>query len=239
MSYRALLAAACLCFAYLPPLFARTASDSPLQYKWVTGQMIRYLILRDPYFADPQKCIETADPNAPYRSPIVSRLTEKVLSVDSDGTATLQVTISPEPGFEDDSHPQPPITQTVTVNRSGEMTDGSAASHSTEMLAAIFRLPTDPPPVRNGVSVITQAGPPTVQKATSPSHDGILLQTTQSRRQDRVVFDTYAGNVLRRTETITGSLSLVMIRPKQRSGADFGRVVPSLPILQTLTLERK
>ena len=190
---------------------------------------------RDPYFADPAGAIETADPNAPYRPPAVQRLTEQVLAVRKDGAATLRLTLASEPGFEDGT---PPETQTVTVTPLGQVS-GAPEGLTPPLLSAIFRLPDTPVPTQGGLAIITQEGLPAVTENRASGHDGTLLQTTRSRRSDRIVFDIRAGNLLRRTGTVTGSLSLVMLRPAGRSAADFGRVVPNLPLLQTLTVERK
>ena len=214
---------------------AQMPAAFPLRYRWAPGQTLRYVLQSDPYFADPSKALETADPNAPYRPPTVQRLTEQVLSVGKDGTATLRLTLASEPGFEDGT---PPETQTVTVTPQGQVSGAEGAS-APQLLSAIFRLPDAPVSMRGGLAIIMQEGTPSVRENRSSGHDGTLLQTTRSLRSDRVVFDTSAGSLLRRTGTITGSLSLVMIRPAGRSAADFGRVVPNLPIWQTLTIERK
>ena len=211
-----------------------------LRCKWTAGQTLRYVIQRDPYFADPAAAVEMTDPNTPYRAPRVLRLTERVVALGRDGTATVRLSLSPEPGFEPAADDTPlSVTQTVTVTPQGQVTSGQPGLVAPELLSAIFRLPASPVPVRGGVAVLEQDGPAATTKSTTPSHDGLLLQTTQSRRRDRAVFDIGTGTLVRRRITVTGTLSLVMIRPVRRGAADFGRVVPNVPIFQEMILERK
>lgn len=239
MNHRALVALCGLGLALLTPAAAAPDSQTfPLRYRWTAGQTHRYLIQCDPYFANPAQAIETTDPKASYRPPRVERLTEQVLAVGTDGTATLRLTLTPEPGFEDSVHPQPPVTQTVTVTPWGQRVGGSEAL-APEMLAVIFRLPADAAETRGTLAFFSEDGPPDITQNKTPGHDGLLLQTTRSRRRDQVVFDVRAGRLVRRTGTITGSLSLEMIRPAKRGADDFGHVVPSLTLLQTLIIERK
>lgn len=231
---------------------AQTPISSPLlRYKFAPGQKLRYRVTRDPYFADPARAIETADPRVPYRAPIVERLTEQVRTVGPDGTATIKVTIEPERGFEDDAHPIAPIAQTVTVTARGQVLASPAGTPAPDLLRAFFRLPSAPPkpglsgPVvafpggKTGLAIITQTLPPQVTQGHSPDHDGTLLQTTRSAQSDRIVFDVGAGNLLRQTSTLTATLSLVMTNRGARGAADFGRVVPNVETVQTLTVERK
>lgn len=212
------------------------AAMPPLRYHFTPGQKLRYLIMRDPYFADPAAAIETTNPNAPYRPPIVERLTEEVQSVEANGMATLKVTLEPEPGFEDDTHPAAPVTQTVMVSPLGQAVSPALLP---SFLRAFFRLPAAPAQRKNGLAIITQTLPPSVTRGTSPDHDGTLLQTTRSARSDRLIFDIDAGNLLRQTSTLVVDLSLVMTHRGARGSADFGHVVPNIEIIQTMTIERK
>ncbi len=235
---RPLSLACCAGFALLPHTHAEAHQrGSALCYKWTAGQTLRYLVQQDPYFADPTTAIELTDLSAPYRPPSVKQLTEEVLSVSKDGAATLRLTLAPEPGFEEGV--QEPIVQTITVTARGRLVSRASDSLAPGLLAAIFSLPETNRPAHGPLAVLTRDGLPCVAKNTTPSHDGLLLQTTQSRRGERVLFDTEAGILRRRVVTITGSLSLVMLRPAHRDAADFGRVVPSLPIFQTLTIEQQ
>ena len=221
----------------LPAQAEQAAASSNLHYKWTAGQTLRYLVQQDPYFADPAGAIETADSSAPYRPPSVNRLTEEVLAVGKDGTATLRLTLMPEPGFEEETA-QEPVVQTVMVTSRGHLLPQAYNLPAATLLSAIFSLPEAAASAHGPLTILTQDGLPCIAKNTTSSHDGLLLQTTQSRRGERVLFDTEAGILRRRVVTITGSLSLVMIRPGQRGAADFGRVVPILPISQTLTIEQ-
>ena len=234
---------------FLAPLTAHAqapASSVPLRYKFTVGQKIRYLIMRDPYFLDPAGAVEAADPRAPYRPPSVKRLMEEVQSVRPNGTATIAVTVSPEPGFEDDDHPVPPVVQTVTVTPLGEVDSPLPHSPLAAFLRVFFRLPA-PSVLRladvrggnRGLAVITQSLPPVIAQSTSPDHDGTLLQTTRSAQSDRIIFDLGAGNLLRQTSSLTVAVSLTMTNRGRRGAADFGHVVPSLQVVQTLTIERK
>ena len=203
----------------------------------------------------------------PYKPPVVERLTEEVLSVGSDGAATVRLSAAPEPGFEPESGPQPPVTLTVRVTPLGRVLTPQADADTRLLLGAIFRLPAAP--VRAGASwvgtalqgeglvktslalaarasggsqglvVITQALPQVVAESRSPDHDGTLLQTTRSERTDRIVFDVGAGNLRRATCTMSVTLSLVMTGRGARGAADFGRVVPNVRVMQTMTIERQ
>ena len=207
-----------------------------LRYKWTMGQTLRYLVQQDPYFADPASAIETTDLSAPYRPPSVLRLIEQVLAVGKDGTATLRLSLTPEPGFEEEGRPSL-AEQVVTVTALGQVVSGDSGLVAPELLSAVFRLPQAVPSAKGAFVILTQDDPPCEMKSITPSHDGLLQQTTQSRRCDRAFFGVGDGMLVRRRISITGSLSLVMIRPRQRAAADFGRVVPNLPIFQTLTIE--
>ena len=238
----------------------------PLRYKFTAGERLRYLIMRDPYFADPAKVVETTDYHAPRRFRVMERLTEEVQSVQPDGTATIKVTLEPEPGFEDNAHPGLPLSQTLTVTPLGQMLSPAALSSVAGFLRPFFRLPAAPAPlgaswrgvafqgpalvqtaltlaaVRDGghkMAVITQAIPPLLTKSTSPDHDGTLLQTTSTAQRDRIVFDNDAGNLLRLTSALTVNVSLTITNRGRRGSADFGRVIPSLQTVQTMTIERK
>ena len=263
-----LAALAALTFPFLP-LAAHAQMPTPpaaLRYKWTPGQTLRYLIVRDPYFTDPARAIETADPRTPQRPPIVERLTERVLGVRPDGTATLRVSVGPEPGFEDEARPARTETQTVTVTASGQISSPLSPNASPDLFRALFRLPGDPAaegaswpgvafrgrqPVateatlagvqggERGLAVLTQSLPPGAVQSTSPDHDGTLLQTTRTGGNDRAVFDLAAGTLVKQTSTLTVTVSLAMTNRGARGVADFGHVVPNVVAVQTLTIERR
>jgi len=223
-----------LAFWILPltALAQSPAAPPLLRYHFTPGQKLRYLIMRDPYFNDPAGAIEMTNPDAPYRPPVVQRLTEVIQSVQPDGAAILKVTVGAEPGFEDDTRP---LTQTLTVTPLGQILSPVAAS---SFLRAFFLLR---PAVQGpgGLAIVTQTLLPSVTKRTSPDHDGTLLQTTRSQQSDRMVFDVGAGNLLRQASTLTVILSLVMTNRGARGVADFGRVIPNVEVTQTMTIERK
>lgn len=263
--------AAALALALLsPPAPAAPAPGPPvtLRFHWVAGRTLTYLVQRDPYFADPARALEAADPDAPYQAPVVSLLTEEVLAVGGDGAATLRVTLAPAPGFEDEARPRPPRAETLTVSARGQVLGRSGGvsggAEDWEMLSAFVRLPDGPvragaawpapsaggpgggrlalASVRGGVrglAVLTRAAPPDVVEARSPDHDGTLLQTTRTARAGRVVFDLARGEVARETLTLTATVSLTMTGRGRRGVADFGRVVPNVQTVQTWTLERR
>ena len=249
------------------PLAARAASQPVvLRYKFVAGQTLRYLVMRDPYFNAPAVAVETADPRAPFRPPVVERLIERVQSVRADGTAVITVTLGPEPGFEDPEIPQPLVTRTVTVTRGGQVLSPTFEPALPDLLRVFFRLPAAPARVGAawrgtaprgaetvaatstlspesrpalGLAVIDRTLPPFVARGTSPDHDGTLLQTTHGEQTDRIVFDTRAGSLRRQTSMLTVTLSLVMTGRGARGSADFGHVIPNVQVTQTLTIERK
>ncbi len=159
-----------------------------------------------------------------------------------------------------------PSAQTVAVTPLGQMLAYPALYPVPSFLRAFFRLPAAPvrPGAvwkgktfqdagvvgtemalatrmggRRGLAVITQALPPAVAQSRSPDHDGTLLQTTRSERADRIVFDVGAGNLRRSTSTLWVTLSLVMTGRGARGSADFGHVIPSVRVLQTMTIERQ
>ena len=267
MSPRPLLALAVFCLVSASAARAQPP-DAPvkLRYHFVPGQTLRYLVQRDPYFDDPAGAVETTDPEAPYRPPVVERLTEEVLAVGRDGTATVRVTVGPEPGFEDESDPQPPLTRMVRVTPLGQVLTPIVDPAVRERLRVFFRLPATP--VRagetwkgkafqgtdkvetcaaltaewggsRGQATITQTLPPVVAESRSPDHDGTLLQTTRSAQTDRVVFDVGMGSLRRQTSTLTVGLSLVMTGRGARGGADFGHVIPNVQVIQTMTIDRQ
>jgi len=268
MNFCPLLGLAAFCLVSIPPIQAQTAAGPvKLRFHFVPGQTLRYLVQRDPYFDDPAGAVETTDPDAPYRPPVVERLTEDVLSVGRDGTAMIRVTVAPEPGFEEEANAAKPAAQTVAVTPLGQMLAFPALYPVSGFLRVFFRLPAAS--VRpgatwqgktfqgagvvetrlalaartggrsRGLAVITQALPPAVAESRSPDHDGTLLQTTRSARTDRIVFDTGAGNLRRSTSTLSVTLSLVMTGRGARGSADFGRVIPNVRVVQTMTIERQ
>ena len=267
MNLRPLLLLPILCL--VPASAARVPTlDAPvkLRYHFAPGQTWRYLVQRDPYFDDPAGAVETTDPNMPYRPPVVERLTEEVLAVGTDGAATIRVTVAAEPGFEDESCPQPPLTRTVQVTPLGQVLTPILDPAVRERLRVFFRLPAAP--VRagetwkgkafqgtdkvetdaaltaewggsRGQATITQTLPPVVAESRSPDHDGTLLQTTRSAQTDRIVFDVDTGSLRRQTSTLTVGLSLVMTGRGGRGAADFGHVIPNVQVIQTMTIERQ
>jgi len=268
MNLRPFLGLAAFGLVSVPAAQAQPAAGPvKLRFHFVPGQRLRYLVQRDPYFDDPAGAMATTDPDAAYKPPVVERLTEEVLSVGRDGTATVRITVAPEPGFEDAADAAKPAAQTVAVTPLGQMIAYPALYPVPGFVRAFFRLPAAP--VRpggmwagktfqgaglvgtrlalaartgggsRGLVVITQALPPAVAESRSPDHDGTLLQTTRSERADRIVFDIGAGSLRRSTSTLSVTLSLVMTGRGARGSADFGRVVPNVRVIQTMTIERQ
>ena len=237
----------CIAVALMAALSAASPTMMQAQtprYHWELGKTLRFLIQRDPYFDDPKAAIETVTPDAEYRPPIVERLTEKVLAVKDDGTATLRVTLTPEPGFEDDAHPQAAISRTVTVSASGQVLSVSGAAlggspAERDLLRGFVPLPQSLTVRQDGLAVETHLFPQTVTESTSPDHDGTLLQATRVARSDHWVFDCRRGWLQRETSTLTITLSLVMTGRGRRGSDDFGHVVPNAQVVQTLTVERQ
>jgi len=175
----------------------------------------------------------------------VERLTERVVSVAADGTATLLLTLTAEPGFEDADHPQATLTRTVTVRPDGQVqaVAGAALGNGPEerdLLAGIVPLGDWAAAAgKSGLGVMTRAQPPVAVTSESPDHDGTLLQTTRAVRTDRIVFDGKRGRLVRRVSTLTVAISLVMTGRGRRGSDDFGHVVPTVQVVQTLTVEGK
>ena len=109
-------------------LLTSAADAQAPHYHFVPGQTLRFLVQRDPYFGDPAGAMETVGEDAAYRPPVVERLTETVRSVAADGAATLKVTLTAEPGFEDDAHPQGLVMRTVRVSATGRVLSVSGAA---------------------------------------------------------------------------------------------------------------
>ncbi len=238
-----ILIPAALAFAALSAVLPANA-QAPPHYQWTPGETTRFLIQRDPYFDEPKTAMEAAASDAAYRPPIVERLTEKVLTVRADGTATLLVTLAPEPGFEDDDHPQAAISRTVTASASGRVlsVSGGALGGSPAVRDLLRGLVLIFPELRrreDGLAVEDQAEPLVVTQSTSPGHDGILLQTTTTAETDHTVFDCRQGQVVRRMLTRIITLSLVMTHRGRRGSDDFGPVVPKTQVRQTLSVERQ
>ena len=255
MNLRLLAAVPLLLLPILPAPAEAPAPTVTLRYQWAAGQMLTFLVQQDPYFADPGGALAAAGPDAAYLAPMVTRLTEQVQSVARDGTATLKVTSAPAPGFEDEAHPETPTVRTVTVSSRGEV----SGAGSREIAQGFPRLPAGPVRVGaswagpdgarltltalrggiKGLAIITQTLPPGLGEARSPDHDGTLLQTTRTTQSGRIVFDLAHGQMARRVQTLTVTASLVMTGRGQRGVADFGRVVPNVQAVQTLTMERQ
>ena len=211
----------------------------PLRYRFTPGQTLHYLIQRDPYFADPAGAMETTDLDVPYRAPCVERLTEDVLAVGKDGTSTLKITLEPEPGFEEEGQASPTV-QTLTVTPLGQILSPPSLAPTSDFLKAFFRLPTAPLKLGLGRTAwITQTLPLTVTESRSRGHDGLLQQTTRCVQSDAMIFDLAAGNWQRQSSVLTATLSLVMLERGVRGAADFGRVIPSVRVVQTMTIERR
>ncbi len=254
MNLRLLAAVPLLLLPILPAPAEAPASAITLRYRWAVGQTMTYLVQQDPYFTDPAGALAAAEPDAAYAAPVVMRLTEAVQSVARDGTATLKITQTAAPGFEDEAHPKPPVVWTARVTARGEVS-GIAAP---EVLTRAFpRLPAGP--VRVGASwagpggarltltalrggelaILTQTYPAAISERRTPDHDGTLLAATRITQTGRIVFDLGRGQVARQVQTRTVTATLVMTGRGRRGVADFGRVVPNVRVVQTLTIEKQ
>ncbi len=188
--------------------------------------------------------METVTADGDYKPPVVERLTEKVLSVKADGTATLSVTLAPEPGFEDETHPQAAISRTLTVTVSGRVlsVSGPALGGSPAERDLLRGFVSISPSLRrreDGLAVEERLTPPVVTQSTSPDHDGTLQQTTTTAQSDHTVFDCRRGQLVRAVCTRTITLSLTMTGRGRRGSDDFGHVVPNSQVVQTLSVERQ
>ena len=226
------------------------ASPAPVEaqaprYHWTAGETARFLIQRDPYFDDPKAAVETVTSDSDYKPPTVERLTEKALSVSANGTATLRLTLTPEPGFEDDTLPQAPISRTVVVSALGKVisVSGPALGSSTAEKDLLRGLLLPVPPTwrmtKESLAVGDRLEPLAVTQSTSPDHDGTLLQTTQVSEAGHTVFDCRRGQLVRSVWTRTIILSLTMTGRGRRGSDDFGHIVPNAQIVQTLSIERR
>ena len=203
---------------------------------------MRFLIQRDPYFEEPKAAIEAVTSDGDYQPPTVERLTETVLAVKADGTATLQVALTAEPGFEDEERPQAALSRTVTVSPSGRVLSGAALGDSPVERDLLRGLVSITPNLRrreDGLAVEDRAEPLVTTQSTSPDHDGTLLQTTATAETDHAVFDCRRGQLVRAVYTRTITLSLTMTHRGRRGSDDFGHVVPTSQVVQTLSVERQ
>ncbi len=243
----------------LPMLPAPAEAPTPavtLRYRWAAGQTLTYLVQQDPYFADPAHALAAAEPDAAYAAPTVTRLTEEVQSVARDGAATLKITQTAAPGFEEEAPPEPPTVWTAVVTARGEV----SGIRTPEALTVAFpRLPAGPVRVGaswagpdgmrltltalrggpSGLAIVTQTCPAATGKRRTPDHDGTLLQTTRTAQAGRIVFNLSHGQVTRQVQTLTVTATLVMTGRGRRGVADFGRVVPNVKAIQTMTMERQ
>ena len=223
------------------PMPARAAAP---RYQFVPGETLRYLIQRDPYFDDPKGAVETVAADE-YQPPVVERLTEKVQEVKADGTATLLLTLTPEPGFEDADRPQAAVSRIVVVSPRGKVLPAAAGSApqdspaEQDLLRGVVLLTAGMQGRKDGMAVETRRSPAVVTESTSPDHDGTLLQTTSAAQAERFVFDCRRGQLVREVCTLTITLSLVMTGRGRRGSDDFGHVVPNAQVVQTLTVERQ
>lgn len=224
-------------------LGAGSAPPPAPRYHWTRGETTRFLIQRDPYFDDPKAAIAAVTEDGEYRPPVVERLTEKVLSVAADGTATLSVTLAPEPGFEDEAHPVAAISRTVTVSASGWVLSVSGAAEQDlfqrDLLRGLVSISANLRRRKDGLAVEDRAEPPVTTQSTSPDHDGTLLQTTTTAESEHMVFDCRRGELVRAVYTRTITLSLTMTHRGRRGSDDFGHVVPNSQVVQTLSVERQ
>ena len=243
MNAFSLTAAACAASLTLfVPMSSVSAQTPAPQYRWTPGETLRYLVQRDPYFDDPKDAIETVISDTDYRPPVVERLTEHVQSVGADGTATLRLTLGPEPGFEDDAHPQAALSHTVIVTAAGHIMSSEPALGDDPEDKDLLRGLSLSPVLhtrQDGLAVADMSGPRVVTHSTSPDHDGTLLQTTQVADTAHQVFDCRRGQLVRTVVTRTISLSLVMTGRGRRGSDDFGHVVPNSQVTQTLSVERQ
>ena len=240
---------AVLAFAAVSLALSLPAQAAAPRYQFTPGETLRFLIQRDPYFADPKAAMDAEDPDAPYLAPAVERLTEKVLSVGTDGGATLSVTLAPEPGFEDEAHPQALLTRTVTVTAVGRVLSVSGGSlgdnalggspAEQDLLRGFTVLPPGAKARPDGLLVTTQTRPAETLRSTSPDHDGTLLQTTSTATATHLVFDCRRGQIVREVSTETITTSLVMTGRGRRGSDDFGHVIPNAHVTQTLSVERQ
>ena len=225
-------------------LGAGSALPPPPGYHWTRGETQRFLIQRDPYFEEPKAAIEAVTLEGEYQPPIVERLTETVRAVAADGTATLLVTLAPEPGFEDEDHPQAAISRTVTVSASGRVLSVSGAALGSspaeqDLLRGFVSISPNLRRRKDSLVVEDRAEPSVAVQSTSPDHDGTLLQTTQVAGTQHCVFDCRRGQLVRAVWTRTITLSLTMTGRGRRGSDDFGHVVPNSQIVQTLSVERR
>lgn len=256
MNLRLLAAVPLLLLPILPAPAEAPAPTVTLRYRWAVGQTMTYLMQQDPYFADPAEALAAAEPDAAYAAPLVMRLTEEVQSVARDGAATLKITQTAAPGFEDETHPEPPKVWTAQVTARGEV----SGVKTPEVLTHTFpRLPAGPVRVGaswagldgrrltltalrggpKGMAIVTQSFLTATGERRTPNHDGMLLQTTRTTQTGRIVLDLSRGQVARQVQTRTVTATLVMTERGRRGVADFGRVVPSVKAVQTLTIERQ
>ena len=205
---------------------------------------MRFLIQRDPYFDDPKAAVAAVTSDGDYQPPVVERLTETVRTVSADGSAVLSVTLRPEPGFEDDTHPAAAISRTVTVSASGRVLSvsggtlgGSPAER--DLLRGLVSISPNLRRREDGLAVEDRTEPPRTTQSTSPDHDGTLLQTTTTAESGHTVFDCRRGQLVRAVYTRTITLSLTMTGRGRRGSDDFGHVVPNSQIVQTLSVERQ
>jgi len=256
MNLRLLAAVPLLLLPMLPAPAEAPAPTVTLRYRWAVGQTVTYLVQQDPYFTDPARALAAAEPEAAYAAPVVTRLTEEVQRVARDGTATLKITQTAAPGFEEEAHPEPPLVWMAVVTVRGEV----SGVKTPEMLTAMFpRLPAEPVRVGaswagpdgtrltltalrggpKGLAIVTQTFPAATGERRTPDHDGTLLQTTRTAQTGRIVFDLSRGQVARQVQTRTVTATLVMTERGRRGADDFGRVVPNVQAVQTRTMERQ
>ena len=231
--------------AFAPVFFPAPAPAQSPRYQWTAGETARFLVQRDPYFDDPKAAVETVTLDSDYKPPTVERLTEKALSVSASGTATLLLTLTPEPGFEDDTLPQTVISRTVVVSAFGKVLSvlgpalGGSPAEKDLLRGLLLPVPQVWRRTKDTLAVGDRLEPLAVTQSTSPDHDGTLLQTTQVSETGHMVFDCRRGQLVRSVWTRTIILSLTMTKRGRRGSDDFGHVVPNAQVVQTLSVERR
>ena len=214
----------------LPPVHA----DAP-RYKFQVGQTLRYEVTFDSRLPNlAETSAPTGDDGAAPGVQVAERVTARVKDVRADGTASLDVTVEPWRN----SSLAGPQTYTLRLTPTGVRlpVTGSAAPSLSAALPFPALLPAHPHP--NPTLAEMGQSTSTVTHQQQQTHDGLLVDTTERRRQERIVFDAASGNVLKQASTTWVTRSLRMTNRGKRGSDDFGRVAGVTRLILRTTVQR-
>lgn len=217
----------------LPPA---VRADAP-RYKFQPGQTLRYQVTFDSRAQNLAASTDlTGEGAAPGRQ-VTEFVTARVKAMRGDGTAVLEVTCEP---WRNSDLPGPQ-TCTLRLAPDGRRLPREPGDAPAPSVSATLPFPVLLParPLANPALVeMEQTTPNVVTRQQTRGHDGLLVDMTQRRQSQRIVFDVRAGNVLKQAGTTWITRTLKMTARGKRGSDDFGRVAPVTRLVLSTTVQR-